>query len=211
MPKNPSNSEVRVTFHKKLFFLRWGVFGPSPDPQAGGPSLVGSPQLLYRYIHSYLPYLEALPSICYPRTLHAVVTGAYITWTELCHLLNDRVKVQVDVQVHSTGVSLLSRTGAILTATVSNNFVTAWNKNLTTDDVSPSSFVMIHHADSCHVVILFVTCVLMRMPKVQSRTVTGRPYAVTKWDLSCIEKNLNNRFLFQILVPILFLFILITD
>jgi hypothetical protein len=55
-------------------FLRWGVLSPTPNSQAGGPPLVGCPRLLILYILSYLPYLEAVSSICNLRTRHAVVT-----------------------------------------------------------------------------------------------------------------------------------------
>ena len=37
-------------------FLRWGFFSTSPNPQAGGPPLVGSPWPLIQYIRSYPPY-----------------------------------------------------------------------------------------------------------------------------------------------------------
>jgi hypothetical protein len=43
-----------------------------PNPQAGGPSLVGCLRLLIQYIHSYPPYLEGI-SIRSLRTRHAVV------------------------------------------------------------------------------------------------------------------------------------------
>jgi hypothetical protein len=39
-----------------IFFLRRGVFSTSPNPQVGGPLLVGCPRLLIQFIHSYLPY-----------------------------------------------------------------------------------------------------------------------------------------------------------
>jgi hypothetical protein len=45
-----------------------------PNPQAGGPPLVGCPRLLIQYIRSYPPYLEGDPSIRNLRTRHAVVT-----------------------------------------------------------------------------------------------------------------------------------------
>jgi hypothetical protein len=45
-----------------------------PNPQAGGPPLVGCPRLLIQYIRSYSPYLEAVPSICNLRMRHALVT-----------------------------------------------------------------------------------------------------------------------------------------
>src|SRR5215510_7811592 len=37
-------------------FSREGVVSTSPNPQAGGPPLVGCPRLLIRFIHSYPPY-----------------------------------------------------------------------------------------------------------------------------------------------------------
>ena len=43
---------VNVTWHG---FSRRGV-STSPNPQAGGPPLVGSPRLLIQYIRSYPPY-----------------------------------------------------------------------------------------------------------------------------------------------------------
>jgi len=44
----------------------------SPNPQAGGPSLVGYPRLLIEYIRSYSPHLEAVSCICNPWVRHAV-------------------------------------------------------------------------------------------------------------------------------------------
>src|SRR5215475_6012554 len=38
------------------WFLRRGVVSTSPNPQAGGPPLVGCPRLLIQFIHSYPPY-----------------------------------------------------------------------------------------------------------------------------------------------------------
>ena len=37
-------------------FSRGGVVSASPNPQAGGPPLVGCPRLLIQYIRSYPPY-----------------------------------------------------------------------------------------------------------------------------------------------------------
>jgi hypothetical protein len=42
-------------FHNKDSFSQWGVVSPSPNPQAGGPPLVGCPRLLIQYIRSYPP------------------------------------------------------------------------------------------------------------------------------------------------------------
>ena len=39
-----------------MCFLRRGVVSTSPNPQAGGPPLVGCPRLLILFIHSYPPY-----------------------------------------------------------------------------------------------------------------------------------------------------------
>jgi hypothetical protein len=63
-----------VTFRDVIHFLRWGVVSPLPNPQAGGPPLVGCPRLLIQYIRSYPPYLDAFSSIRNLRTRHAVVT-----------------------------------------------------------------------------------------------------------------------------------------
>ena len=38
------------------YFLRWEVVSASPNPQYGGPPLVGCPWLLIQYIPSYPPY-----------------------------------------------------------------------------------------------------------------------------------------------------------
>jgi hypothetical protein len=50
------------------------ITNPTPNPQAGGPPLVGCPRLLIQYIRSYPPKLEGVSSICNLRTRHAVVT-----------------------------------------------------------------------------------------------------------------------------------------
>jgi hypothetical protein len=39
-----------------IVFLRRGVVSTSPNPQAGGPPLVGCPRLLIQFIHGYPPY-----------------------------------------------------------------------------------------------------------------------------------------------------------
>ena len=39
-----------------LNVLQGGVASPSPNPQAGGPPLVGCPRLLIQFIRSYPPY-----------------------------------------------------------------------------------------------------------------------------------------------------------
>jgi hypothetical protein len=70
-----------VTFRNVFLLLRWGVVSPPPNPQAGGPPLVGCPRLLIQYIRSYPPYLEAFSSIRNLRTRHAVVTRNHLTWS----------------------------------------------------------------------------------------------------------------------------------
>ena len=53
--------------------LQGGVVSTSPNPQAGGPPLVGCPRLLIQFIRSYPPYWRR-SSIRNLRTRHAVVT-----------------------------------------------------------------------------------------------------------------------------------------
>jgi len=54
-----------------FFFLRRWAVGPSPNPRAGESPLISCARLFTEYIHSYSPYLEAVSSICNPRTRHA--------------------------------------------------------------------------------------------------------------------------------------------
>jgi len=54
----------------------------SCDPQAEEPPFTDCSWLLIQYICSYPPYLEAISSICKPRTCHATVKGTHKTWTE---------------------------------------------------------------------------------------------------------------------------------
>jgi hypothetical protein len=49
------------TFRNNKKFLRWVIVGPTPNPQAGGPHLVGCPRLLIQYIFSYPPYPQDFP------------------------------------------------------------------------------------------------------------------------------------------------------
>jgi hypothetical protein len=50
--------------------LRWGVVGPTPNPQAGGPPIVGCPRLLIQYIRRYPQYPEDFPpSATWVRTM----------------------------------------------------------------------------------------------------------------------------------------------
>jgi hypothetical protein len=75
-----------VTFRNVFPFLRWGVVSPPPNPQAGGPPLVGCPRLIIQYIRSYPPYLEAFSSIRNLRTRHAVVTRDPLNLVRSTHL-----------------------------------------------------------------------------------------------------------------------------
>jgi hypothetical protein len=49
-------------------------YNPTPNPQAGGPPLVGCPRLLMQYVRSFPPNLEGVSSIRNLWTRHAVVT-----------------------------------------------------------------------------------------------------------------------------------------
>jgi hypothetical protein len=68
-----SRSEASCGVSWQAYFLRW-VVSPTPNPQAGGPPLVGCPRLLVQYIRSYPPKLEGVSSIRNLRTRHAVMT-----------------------------------------------------------------------------------------------------------------------------------------
>ena len=51
---------MRVFLNRAV--LQGGVVRPSPNPQVGGPPLVGCPRLLIQYIRSYPPYRR--PFLC---------------------------------------------------------------------------------------------------------------------------------------------------
>jgi len=63
-------------------FLEQGIFISSPNLKAGVSPFVRHLQLLIQYTGIYPPYLEVLSSICNLRTLHAMVTGTHISWTD---------------------------------------------------------------------------------------------------------------------------------
>jgi hypothetical protein len=46
---------IRTWVFLNIHFLRRGVVSTSPNPQAGGPPLVGCPRLFIQFIHSYPP------------------------------------------------------------------------------------------------------------------------------------------------------------
>ena len=56
LPYPQSRSEVSVHDSQQNHFLWRGVVDNSPNPQAGGPPLVGCPRLLIQYTRSYPPY-----------------------------------------------------------------------------------------------------------------------------------------------------------
>jgi hypothetical protein len=49
-------SILTYEYYLTWIFSQGGVVSTSPNPQAGGPPLVGCPQLLIQFIHSYPPY-----------------------------------------------------------------------------------------------------------------------------------------------------------
>jgi hypothetical protein len=81
IPSHPIS--LRSTF---LLFRR-GVVVPTPNPQAGGPPLVGCLRLLIQYICSYPPYLEVVSSIRNQRMYHAMVTGHPPNMFLCCNLI----------------------------------------------------------------------------------------------------------------------------
>jgi hypothetical protein len=70
-----------------LFFLRWGVVSPTPNPPAGGPPFVGCPRLLIQYIRNYPPYLEAVSAIHNLRRAMPWWQGSQLTWIFIPYLL----------------------------------------------------------------------------------------------------------------------------
>jgi hypothetical protein len=78
-PNNRSRSEALCDISQQAYFSRQGVVSPKPNPQGGGPPLIGCPLLLIQYIRSYPPYLEVVSSIRNLRTRHAVVIRTLLT------------------------------------------------------------------------------------------------------------------------------------
>ena len=74
---SPEQTSRMWEFLNKVF-LQGGVVSTSPNPQAGGPPLVGCPRLLIQFIRSYPP-IGGRSYIRNPRTRHAVVTGTHFT------------------------------------------------------------------------------------------------------------------------------------
>jgi hypothetical protein len=72
-PNNLFKSEGLCDILWKNYFLGWGIGSLTPNPQAGGTTFLGCPQLHIQYILIYHPYLEALLSIRSLRSRHAVV------------------------------------------------------------------------------------------------------------------------------------------
>ena len=69
----------------------------SPNPQAGGPLLVGCPRLLIQYIRSYTPYWRPFLHL-HPEARHAVLTGTHLSRLFcMMHLLNTDLTKSVAV------------------------------------------------------------------------------------------------------------------
>jgi hypothetical protein len=75
---------------RKMLVLRWGVVGPSPHAQAGGPHLFRCPRLLLQYTRSCRPYLVDVFSIRNLRTRHTVVTKTHSSEKTFVQLLKIR-------------------------------------------------------------------------------------------------------------------------
>ena len=52
----PQGKHLAHEYLLTVFFIRGGVVSASPNPQAGGPPLVGCPRLLIQFIRSHPPY-----------------------------------------------------------------------------------------------------------------------------------------------------------
>jgi hypothetical protein len=74
--------QVRGTLKHFLTIKNFTVrgCGPTPNPQAGGPPLVGCPQLLIQYIRSYRPYSEDFPPSANWGRAMPWWQGTYLTW-----------------------------------------------------------------------------------------------------------------------------------
>jgi len=78
VPQYHSGSEAYcMNISQQDTILRWGVVSTPPNPPAGGPPLVGCPQLRIQYIFSYR--IRGRSSIRNRRTRHAVVTGTHLS------------------------------------------------------------------------------------------------------------------------------------
>ena len=54
------SKHLAYEYFKTVYFSRGGVVSASPNPQAGGPPLVGCPRLLIQFFRSYPPYRKPL-------------------------------------------------------------------------------------------------------------------------------------------------------
>ena len=82
--------------------LQGGVVSTSPNPQAGGPPLVGCPRLLIQFIRSYPPYRRLF---LYPQPEDAPCRGDRDPLTQvktylptLCQMLVQRMDFHKEVQ-----------------------------------------------------------------------------------------------------------------
>jgi len=69
--------------HSKQSVHVWGALctvSLLPNPQDEEPPFNGCPRQLIQNICNYPPYLEAVFSVCNPRTCHAMVKGIHIPW-----------------------------------------------------------------------------------------------------------------------------------
>jgi hypothetical protein len=64
------------------YHLRWEVVSTSPNPQAGGPPLVGCSRVLFNIFAATL-HIGGRFSIHNPRTPHAIETGTHLSFHEV--------------------------------------------------------------------------------------------------------------------------------
>lgn len=81
--RRPSEKSIRVrglVWHRlTCWSLRWWDVSHYASPQTGEPPFVGYPRLRICCFRGYLRYLEAVSCIGYPRTRHALTSGALLT------------------------------------------------------------------------------------------------------------------------------------
>ena len=86
IPKYQSRSEnLSVNISQQGTFWGWGVVSTWPNPQDGGPPLVGCPRLFIQHIRSYPPYWRPL---LHPQPEDAPCCGdrdPLVTWDKQMH------------------------------------------------------------------------------------------------------------------------------
>ena len=87
--------ELSVWTYRNKMSLWWGVVSTSPNPQAGGPPILGCPQLLSQYIAATL-HIGGRSSIHNLRMHQAVVIGTHLLC--ICNNLKHIMRLMENTQ-----------------------------------------------------------------------------------------------------------------